>query len=139
MSEESERSKSFDGRFNFYDYAGFIAPGTALLLGLLYLVPEFREPTVALMKESSLGALGLFILVAYVVGHVLEGIAYPIDRAMWLLWRGRPAEWIATGRILIPEQRALLLDAVNKRFDLKLASFDVLKKQNERDALIRQI
>lgn len=98
MSDEIERGKSLDSRFNFYDYAGFIAPGTAFLLGLVYFVPEVWGLTEKLIKESSLGALGLFLLIAYVVGHLLEGVGVLIEKAMWW-WHGRPHNWIRSWRI----------------------------------------
>lgn len=157
MSEEkSEERKSIDSWFDYYDYAGFIAPGAALLLGLLYFFHDTipRDYSKDFFKESSLGTLGLVILIAYVLGQILEGIANILEPPIWWLW-GRPHTWIRsykshkypwtfkkkTRQLLTEEQREQLLKSVRQRFNLlpKPKTFDALKTTAECDALIRQI
>jgi hypothetical protein len=146
MSDEAERAKAIDRRFEPYDYAGFIAPGAAFLLGLFYLTFDYWPGLWGFIKQHpdsiSLGGLGMFVVLAYATGHVLEGCAIPIDWLMWQLYGGRPTYWIISGHTLLTdEQRTKLLNAANNRFDLHLEpnSFGGTVGKKKWDAVVRQI
>ncbi|HET8919577.1 MAG TPA: hypothetical protein VFN27_07845, partial [Xanthobacteraceae bacterium] len=67
--------------FDFYEYAGYIIPGSALTLGLLLFFPESRA---LFTKEGvTFGELGLFIIIAYAAGQLVQGIGNGIA---WLWW-----------------------------------------------------
>jgi hypothetical protein len=136
MSDEPERGKSLDSWFNFYDYAGFIAPGTVLLLGFLYFIPNLGSFEKGLPETNGFAGLGMFVLIAYVAGHIVEGIAIPFEWIFWKACGGRPTKWIRSGRILTRNQRDRLCEAVTRRFGDNLRLLD---KDKEYDAVIRQI
>jgi hypothetical protein len=59
-------------QFDLYDILAFLAPGTITLLGLMHYC-RGRFDSLAPDKVS-VGELGVFILLAYIVGNVIAGI-----------------------------------------------------------------
>ena len=87
-------AKEESAKFDQYEYVGVIAPGVALLLGVLYLAPD-------LVKQFHLGkdgldivGLALLLLAAFVVGHLLQGIGEFVELIIWRLLGGWPTEWV---------------------------------------------
>jgi ABC-type Fe3+ transport system permease subunit len=63
--------------FDFYEYAGVIVPGAVLMLGLCFLFPDARD---MLGKDGlTFGEFGVFVIVAYAVGQLVQGIGNFID------------------------------------------------------------
>jgi hypothetical protein len=98
--------------FDFYEYAGFVVPGAALTLGLLLFFPEGHA---LFTKEGvTFGEFGLFLVVAYAAGQLVQGIGNLVE---WL-WRkpcgGMPSKRVLSGSYLSPEQRKRLVEALKK-------------------------
>jgi hypothetical protein len=102
-------AKSFDQ----YEYVGVIIPGATLLLGLLLLWSEpFRT---ALGKDFSVGSLVLFLVAAFVAGHVVRAIAEVFEGWLWSLFGGMPTDWE-------PDNKRRLLDVhQHPRFEAQLS------------------
>jgi hypothetical protein len=103
--------------FDFYEYAGFIIPGAALTLGLLLFFPEGR----ALFTKDGVtfGELGLFVVVAYAAGQLVQSIGNFVEWLWWKPWGGLPSKRVLAGHYLTAEQRkrliaALMIDPINR-------------------------
>lgn len=94
--------------FDFYEYAGVIIPGVILTLGMLFLLPEYR----ALFSKEGItfGELGVFVLVAYAAGQLVQGIGNILEWAWWKPWGGRPSKQALVGRYLSAEQHKRLIE-----------------------------
>ncbi|MEO3432378.1 hypothetical protein [Inquilinus sp. CAU 1745] len=77
---------------SFYEYAGIIAPGVAFLFGLFFVSPELEA--VFLQEGFTVGDLGLFLLVSYVVGHLVAALGNLLEAAYWKLHGGKPSTWV---------------------------------------------
>jgi ABC-type Fe3+ transport system permease subunit len=72
--------------FDFYEYAGIIIPGTVLVMALVWFFPEARA---LFSKEGvTLGELGLFIIIAYAAGQLVQAIGNGLEWALWKLCGG---------------------------------------------------
>lgn len=72
-----------------------IAPGGLLLFGLSYFFPKIG--VLLYGKEISFGDLGLFVILAYVAGHIAQGLGDLIEFAMLQItdW---PTSWARNGK-----------------------------------------
>lgn len=77
--------------FSFYEFTGVLLPGVTLLLGVYWLVPESR--VFVLNSEITTGAFGLFVLIAYLSGHLLNAFGNFIELIGWGA-SGKPTHWI---------------------------------------------
>lgn len=78
----------------FYDFVGVIVPGTVLLVGTDFLFNiEELEP---LLIPESFGSLGTHLVLAYLIGHLLQAIGNAFERIYWKLWHGMPTDWPVT-------------------------------------------
>lgn len=86
-----EMTKTFDA----YEVIGVITPGAVIALLLSTEWPELR----ALMSTDglSLGDLGLFLVVAFVMGHLLQALGNLVDGIVWAL-PGLPTAWVRSPR-----------------------------------------
>jgi hypothetical protein len=75
--------------------------------------PPFR--TLVSEKDLSIGAFGLFVLVAFVLGHLIQGVGSVIEPIIWFP-SGLPTNWVrsTSQRLVTPEQRSALEAAVAK-------------------------
>ena len=95
-------------KFEFYEFVGVIAPGALLLYGLSNIFPDVG----ALMrdKQLSFGELGLFLILAYVAGHLVQGFGNAVETIWWGCSGGWPTDWVRTGKhkLLAPAQAQML-------------------------------
>jgi hypothetical protein len=78
---------------SFYDQVGILFPGSVLLIGLLVLFPEFKAEFST--GGVSVGDLGLFLIVAYVLGHLVAAGGELLEKITWALDGGMPGSWLA--------------------------------------------
>lgn len=74
-----DASKSFDA----YEVIGVITPGSVVALMLALQWPEFR--TLLGQEGLSVGRLGVFVVAAFVLGHLVQGIGNILDNLFWAL------------------------------------------------------
>lgn len=105
-------------QFDFYEFTGILVPGATALAGMLLLVPDFIKPET--IKDLSVGGLGLLIVLAYVLGHMVQAVGNGIELLWWKLWGGMPTDWVRTKPdcLLAPSQLVALENAVKERLDL---------------------
>src|SRR5262249_34772860 len=65
--------------FDFYEFAALLTPGAVLLYAVSRICPEAAPFIEA--KGFTLGDLGLFIMLAYVAGHLVQAFGNLIERA----------------------------------------------------------
>ena len=70
--------------FDFYEYAGFIIPGAVLVMAVVWLFPESR----ALVGKDgvTLGEFGLFVIIAYAAGQLVQAVGNGLEWAWWKPW-----------------------------------------------------
>jgi hypothetical protein len=120
--------------FDFYEYAGFIIPGAVLVIALVWLFPETRA---LFSKEGvTLGELGLFVIVAYAAGQLVQAIGNYLEWIWWRSWGGMPSVRVFCGKYLSADQHKRLLDALGPL----LRDADPCRvPQSERLAIVREI
>lgn len=93
--------------FSLYEFTGIIVPGSTLVLGVAFQYEGLRQ---LLIGESfGVGQLGLFAVIAYVAGHLVQGVGNQLEHLVWLR-RGMPTSWIRRAKIpyLSDSQRSQL-------------------------------
>lgn len=101
---------------DFYEFAGIVLPGATTLIGILLLYPELQTyiPT----KDMTIGGFGVFLVLSYVGGHIVQVVGNGVEWAWWRLWGGMPTDWV-WGRkrgLLTPAQA----DALEAQLPMKL-------------------
>ena len=83
-------------KFDFYEFAAVLCPGALLLFALTRLIPELGFLR---NKESfSFGDLGVFVLLAYVAGQLVQAVGNVIAYVWWKCWSGLPSDWPRSGK-----------------------------------------
>ncbi len=78
--------------FSFYEFVGVIAPGTILIIILTQVFPDVLKALY--IKGLSLGEFGVFVIIAYTVGHLLQSLGNVLEKTWWYFWGGMPTNWI---------------------------------------------
>lgn len=83
-------------KFDFYEFAGVIAPGVVVLLAAALIWPDYLGSIQKL--DVTLGGFGLALLIAYVAGHLLQGVGNLLEEGWWKVMGGWPSDWPRTGK-----------------------------------------
>ncbi len=108
----ADSSKNAGRAFDAYEIIGIISPGTVIALLVTLEWAPFR--TLLGDKGLSIGDVGLFALVAYIFGHLVQAIGNVIESVIWLP-SGLPSSWIrsANQRLVTGAQRTAFAAAVS--------------------------
>ena len=101
--------------FDFYEYAGYIIPGSVLLLGFLWLFPE--QHALFTKEGVTFGELGLFVIVAYAAGQLVQAIGNYIEWT-WSKLAGYPSQKLIAGAYLTHEQHKRLTEILHTSFGI---------------------
>lgn len=106
-----------NAKFDAYEYAGVIAPGAIAIFAAALIYPDIRQLTIG--TEATIGGLGMFVLMSYVFGHLLQGAGNVIEWLIWLPFGGMPTQWVLkqSQSLIAPVQRDKLLGKVKKRHE----------------------
>lgn len=112
--------------FDFYEYAGIIVPGAILIVGLVWLFPQLHP---FLSKDGlTFGEFGVFVIIAYATGQLVQGLGNLIEQVFWRACRGIPTtRMLKRGAYLDPRQHQRLLEQLHLSFNL--AHADLLKQR----------
>jgi len=162
--KESDQANGLAKSFDQYEYVAVITPGAALLLGLLLTFPGILPGKSD--SDIGLGALGIFLVAAYVAGQILRAIGDVAEKKLWRYVGGMPTEWILRpdlaerikqlrwhkwlpdiGSLLDKQQEHDLKARVDKLFNVKFDEFVVTdddaskreKKFDDWQAITRRI
>src|SRR5258708_7486010 len=93
--------------FDFYEFTGILVPGALMLVGILLVYPQVN---IVFPSALTVGDLGLFVVIAYAAGHVVQAIGNGVEQVLWLALGGRPTDWVRTGvhPLLADEQLQIL-------------------------------
>lgn len=93
---------------DFYEFVGVFAPGVTFLVGLALIIGDDASSWV--QTSSTLGGAAFLLVVAYVLGHLLQAVGNLAETTWWWVRRGVPTDWARTGRgsLLRPGQRKRL-------------------------------
>jgi len=99
-------------KFDFYEFAGILVPGTVTLTGISIIIA--RVGKLFASGSISVGGLGLFLILAYAAGHLVQALGNLIEWAWWKLCGGMPTDWVTKEKqeLLAPEQLGLLKEQV---------------------------
>lgn len=83
--------------FDFYEFAGILTPGVVVLFSLSLAYPE-ATPFLS-GHDISVGDLGLFVVLAYVAGHLVQGVGNLLESYFWKPFGGMPTNWLVQQRV----------------------------------------
>lgn len=96
--------------FDFYEYAGIIIPGAVVVMALVWFFPESRA---LFSKEGvTFGEFGLFIVIAYAAGQLVQAVGNYLEWVWWKCWGGWPSGRVLCGKYLSTDQHRRLRDAL---------------------------
>lgn len=103
-------------QFNAYEYVGVIAPGSVIMFGATMIYPDLK----ALISGDgvTIGGLGIFIILAYIVGHLLQGLGNFFEKIFWSCFGGLPTQWVLKSKqsLLAAFQADKLFDSVKRMY-----------------------
>jgi len=95
-------------KFDFYEFAAVLCPGALLVFALTKLFPELSF--VGNKETFSFGDLGVFVLLSYVTGQLVQALGNVIAKVWWVFWSGLPTDWVRSGKhkLIAQQQMAQL-------------------------------
>lgn len=79
-------------KFNSYEYIAVVAPGSILVTGLAALYCYNGQKLTK--DEFGVGDLGIFLILAFVFGHLIQAVGNWIEWIFWKINRGMPTNWV---------------------------------------------
>lgn len=127
-------------KFDFYEFAGIIAPGMLVVIGGIVILSSNYEE-MKKFADLSVGGLGIGVLVAYVAGQLLQALGNGIEKVWWWIRGGMPTDWIRTGKknVIADTQRKLLQDMVRKMLRDTAFELDATLPEKQWYSITRQI
>jgi len=103
-----------DEKVNAYEYVGVIAPGAVVIFAVTLVSPQVKQLIVD--GGTTLGGLGLFLILSFIVGHLLQGLGNWFENIFWMCFNGMPTNWVKreSQNILANEQRNLLVQKISE-------------------------
>jgi len=107
-------------KFDAYEIIGVIMPGSVFLFGLALLFPDLKS--LFFDQGFSVGELGLFLVLSFVAGHLIQAAGNLIEEAIWKPFGGMPTDWLIKKpqKLLHDTQIERLRQAVKSDFDCDL-------------------
>lgn len=107
-------------RFDAYEIIGVIAPGSLFLFGLALLFPDLQS--LFFEQGFSVGDLGLFLLLSFVAGHLIQAAGNLIEEIIWKPFGGMPTDWLikTPQKLLHDTQIERLQQTVKRDFSCNL-------------------
>lgn len=108
-------------KFDAYEVIGVIAPGSILLFGFALLFPDLKALFFA--QGFSLGDLGLFLVLSFVAGHLIQALGNVLEMIVWTPLGGMPTTWLIKKpeRLIQASQTDRLRQLMRTNFDCELA------------------
>jgi hypothetical protein len=114
-------------QFSLYDVLGVLAPGAVVVIGALALHPSLTG--LLTDKGLSTGEFGLVVLLSYVVGNIVAGLANLLERPYLALKGGRHTKWAQK-----PSQNIITAEEFD-RLESKLHKVGILKQNQTIESL----
>ena len=81
--------------------------------------------------------LGLFVILAYALGQLVQGVGNGIEWALWKAWGGRPTEQVLAGKLLSAEQHTRLMASLAQGPNVPRETSQL--STSERLAIVREV
>jgi hypothetical protein len=78
--------------FDYYEFAGLLAPGALISIYLIWKYPDLDRLFTG--KDLALGDFGLFIVIAFILGHIIQGLGNVFEKRWWAMFGGMPSLWV---------------------------------------------
>lgn len=126
-------------KFDFYEFTGILVPGVVILYAVSMIIPELSF--LARNQAVSVGDLGLFVVLSYVAGHLIQAFGNILEQIFWSLNFGNPSDWPRTRNkfLLTDDQTAKLETRTRKLLDLDPSTTISTLSKREWSAITRQI
>jgi len=123
--------------FSYYEFTSILLPGAITLFGIMSLFPTVNR--LLSNSEFSIGEFGLFVLLSYAIGHLIQGLGNIIASIWWTINKGVPTDWVRQnkGEIINDAQATQLTTRVASKLDLNI-KFENLSGK-EWDNIVRQV
>lgn len=79
---------------DFYEFTGIVVPGAILLLAIGFLVD--LGPAHRFFTPDGIGNAVVYLVLAYVAGHLLQAVGNWVEQVYWKVWKGMPTDWPVT-------------------------------------------
>ena len=96
--------------FDFYEFTGILCPGVVVIFSAAVIVPDFSP----ILRDQSVtvGDLGLFVVLSYVAGHLVQAFGNLWETGIWRMFGGMPTDWVRTRKgTLLSAQQIAVVDA----------------------------
>jgi hypothetical protein len=113
-------------KFDAYTVVAVITPGAIVVLAALLLIPD---PLQKLAPQGvTFGFFGVYLVVAYAVGHLLQAMGNLLEAVFWRILGGLPTNEIVkpSQSLIAPKQRDALKVIVQNRWGVELDAQDLL-------------
>jgi len=106
-------------KFDFYEFTGVLAPGTVILLGISLIFPSFKGAIV--QNSFSIGDFGIFLILAYIAGHLIQSVGNLIEFLWWEINCGLPTDWVRSdnSKILSKLQKDILRKKIREMLGIE--------------------
>lgn len=95
--------------FDFYEFTGVLCPGVVVLFTVTLIAPEYGP--IIRDQTMSVGTLGLFVVLSYVAGHLVQAFGNLLEDGIWRIFGGKPIDWIRTrNHTLLTEAQILAIE-----------------------------
>jgi hypothetical protein len=78
--------------FDFYEFTGILCPGVVVLFSASVIVPE--SAPIVRDQSVTVGDLGLFVVLSYVAGHLVQAFGNLLEKGVWWVFGGMPTDWV---------------------------------------------
>ena len=122
-------------KFDPYEMIGVIIPGSILLFGATFIFSQLSD--IFFSEGFSLGDLGLFLILSFVAGHLLQAVGNLLEGAVWRLYGGMPTEWLIKkpGWLVHDSQYERFREALRQDFSCEIEQM----KRQAWSAIVREI
>ncbi len=78
-------------QFEYYEFIAILIPGVIFLYGLSLIFDKVKP---ILCYDISLGEFGLFFILSFAVGHLLQALGNALEYVYWRIQAGMPSDWV---------------------------------------------
>ncbi len=97
--------------FTFGEFINFVVPGSMVVLGVSVVYPGLGDKLGG--ETVTVATVGVFLILAFVVGHMVQAFGEVMGVFWWKLRKGFPTDWVRTGQV------ALLSESQVKALEVK--------------------
>lgn len=127
--------------FKFYDFAGILMPGAILIIGFILLYDPDNTLKGFTNLQLTIGDFGLFLILAYAIGHIVQAVGNWLENQWWQIRRGLPTTrcGLRNDGVISGEQRLRLLERARADFGLIVTDSGIPVNEKDWHILVRRM